>query len=488
MAINIFGSSVTTVQAQDLTIVGATDAVDATARSVPQTTTIAGAVFKQDAIVVLNDVFLDARLLTAGLWYFPTDNPAATVNDLVKIPSAGEVEVLTGVLDSDQFTNVAYNDENRVCEFQGYVKGSSAIVASDNDRFGAAWSFQLNYSHQNQQFEFANVGASLYGLPYAIVVAKTNVAWPLVIPPPVIPAPTITSFTPTSGPIGTQVVVTGTDFTPVTAIFLGGTPVTAYTIDSNTQITFTVPVGAVSTPFLINAPLGSAVSATNFTVTPPVAPVLAALEAAPIEYAEGDPAIPVTNTLTLSSAAPMINAYVSIIGNYNVAEDLLEFTNTANISGAWNVGTGLMLLTGDATVAEYQAAIRAVTYRNTGSPPGTLQRQLIISASNVTQGNVLFRFINVSAAAGTVRQTTVNLPNPVAQSIFDNFYAGEVGINAPDVVPPEVLAVATGSSVSTYDIYLGHNQWFWSNTGGAAWQLWGPGAFSGFVQNIYTFK
>ena len=49
------------------------------------------------------------------------------------------------------------------------------------------------------------------------------------------PAPTITSFTPTSGPVGTTVTVTGTDFTGATAVTLNGAAVT-YTVVSATSI------------------------------------------------------------------------------------------------------------------------------------------------------------------------------------------------------------------------------------------------------------
>jgi IPT/TIG domain-containing protein len=79
------------------------------------------------------------------------------------------------------------------------------------------------------------------------------------------PAPTITSFTPTVGPIGTSVVITGTNFTGATAVRFNQVSAT-YTVNSSTQITATVPTGATTGPISVTTPGGTATSATNFTV------------------------------------------------------------------------------------------------------------------------------------------------------------------------------------------------------------------------------
>jgi ELWxxDGT repeat protein len=78
------------------------------------------------------------------------------------------------------------------------------------------------------------------------------------------PAPTITGFTPTSGVAGTPVTITGTNFTGVTAVAFAGASA-AFTPDSATQISTTVPGGARSGPITVTGPGGTAVSA-MFTV------------------------------------------------------------------------------------------------------------------------------------------------------------------------------------------------------------------------------
>lgn len=77
--------------------------------------------------------------------------------------------------------------------------------------------------------------------------------------------PKITSFDPPSGPVGTQVILTGTSFLQTTSVKFG-TKAATFTVNSDTQITTTVPAGAVTAKISVTTPGGTATSATNFTV------------------------------------------------------------------------------------------------------------------------------------------------------------------------------------------------------------------------------
>lgn len=80
--------------------------------------------------------------------------------------------------------------------------------------------------------------------------------------------PQIKSFTPTSGPIGTSVVITGSGFAGAIHAHFGGVLAASFTVDSDTQITATVPSGAATGKVSVCTRGESAQSANSFTVTP----------------------------------------------------------------------------------------------------------------------------------------------------------------------------------------------------------------------------
>jgi uncharacterized repeat protein (TIGR03803 family) len=79
--------------------------------------------------------------------------------------------------------------------------------------------------------------------------------------------PTLLSFSPTSGPVGTPVTITGTGLTQTTEVTFGGVAQKTFTVNSDTQVTADVPAGAVSGKIVIKTKGGSAASKTDFTVT-----------------------------------------------------------------------------------------------------------------------------------------------------------------------------------------------------------------------------
>ena len=79
-------------------------------------------------------------------------------------------------------------------------------------------------------------------------------------------APTISGFSPTSGPVGTSVTISGANFTGATSVTFNGTAA-SFTVGSSTSITATVPSGATTGAISVTTPNGSATSASSFTVT-----------------------------------------------------------------------------------------------------------------------------------------------------------------------------------------------------------------------------
>jgi hypothetical protein len=79
-------------------------------------------------------------------------------------------------------------------------------------------------------------------------------------------APVITKFSPTSGPKGTKVTITGTHLQGVTAVYFAGFS-SVFTIVSGTKITATVPARAKTGPVMVTAAGGSFTSTKSFKVT-----------------------------------------------------------------------------------------------------------------------------------------------------------------------------------------------------------------------------
>jgi len=79
--------------------------------------------------------------------------------------------------------------------------------------------------------------------------------------------PQILGFKPTSGAVGTVVTITGVSLTQTSKVTFGGVKAISVTINSDTQVTVTVPTGAMTGHIAITTLGGTAVSSGIFAVT-----------------------------------------------------------------------------------------------------------------------------------------------------------------------------------------------------------------------------
>jgi uncharacterized repeat protein (TIGR03803 family) len=80
--------------------------------------------------------------------------------------------------------------------------------------------------------------------------------------------PSISGFTPTSGPVGTAVTISGNSFTGTTQVTFGGVAATSFQVISDTKVDALVPNGAVTGKIAVTTAGGTGSSSTNFTLTP----------------------------------------------------------------------------------------------------------------------------------------------------------------------------------------------------------------------------
>jgi hypothetical protein len=119
------------------------------------------------------------------------------------------------------------------------------------------------------------------------------------------------------------------------------------------------------------------------------APLLSSIEATSVLFSENSTPIPVTGTLSISDADDFVirSATVSIFSNYAAGSDSLVFQNTSAISATFDTGTGVLTLTGDASVADYEAALRTVSFVNSSENPAASPRSIVFSVSDGAQNS-----------------------------------------------------------------------------------------------------
>ena len=121
--------------------------------------------------------------------------------------------------------------------------------------------------------------------------------------------------------------------------------------------------------------------------TLPVAPVVTP-SGGSASFTESAAAVAVDPALVLTDADSTLldGASVQITTGHAAAEDVLAFSDQNGITGSWNSATGTLTLSGQASLADYQAALRSVTYANTSESPSTTTRTLAFTATDAYSG------------------------------------------------------------------------------------------------------
>ena len=184
-----------------------------------------------------------------------------------------------------------------------------------------------------------NTAPALAALPAAVATAGANTAFRGMAFAPLAAAPAIVSFTPGSGPVGTTVTITGSNFTGASALTLNGVAVTDFTVTDAATLTFAVPAGVTSGLLAVTTPGGTATSASAFAVPVPVpAPIIASFTPT-----TGGPGTTVTITGTNLTGATAVSIGSLSIASYTVVSattiTLVLPTSASNVSGALTVVT-----------------------------------------------------------------------------------------------------------------------------------------------------
>ena len=120
-------------------------------------------------------------------------------------------------------------------------------------------------------------------------------------------------------------------------------------------------------------------------------------------------------TVTDSKSATLVSATIAISSGYNSTDDTLAFTNQNGISASFNQAAGILTLTGTASVATYQAALRTVTFSSTSAAASSSTRVVSFSVNDGTNAsNTPSRTINLLSASATHLVVSTQPPATVA--------------------------------------------------------------------------
>jgi hypothetical protein len=167
-------------------------------------------------------------------------------------------------------------------------------------------------------------------------------------------------------------------------------------------------------------------------------------------------------TLTDGVSPTLASVTVSITGGFRSGEDVLAFTNTntttfGNISvQSYNAATGVLTLTSSgatATLAQWQAALDAVTYTDTAVTPDTTTRTIAFAAvdSGAITSNTATRTVTVTDTDQTpIVTTTGGTTNYVGASPAVTIDGG-ISVSDRDNATQSIGTVSIGTGFNSGD-------------------------------------
>ncbi|MCI0635842.1 MAG: hypothetical protein L0206_18285, partial [Actinobacteria bacterium] len=141
--------------------------------------------------------------------------------------------------------------------------------------------------------------------------------------------PAISSFAPASGPVGTEVTITGSGFTGATQLTFDGTPA-SYSVTSDAQIQATVPLGATTGSIRVTTPAGTATSASDFVVTSGFTLTVNVVGAGSVALGPSSGSYPPGTIVTLTATPSAGSSFVGWSGDLTGSANPTTLTMNAN--------------------------------------------------------------------------------------------------------------------------------------------------------------
>ncbi|MBN3891790.1 MAG: cadherin-like domain-containing protein [Nostoc sp. JL31] len=163
--------------------------------------------------------------------------------------------------------------------------------------------------------------------------------------------------------------------------------------------------------FLVNDGTANSTAVTrNINITSVNDPPVATATSSALSYTENATTV-IDSGITVSDVESpnLVSATVSITSGFTSAQDTLAFTNQNGITGSYNSTTGVLTLTGSATVANYQTALRSITYTNSSDNPSTTTSTVSFVVNDGTANSTaVTRNINITGVNDAPIATATN--------------------------------------------------------------------------------
>jgi cytochrome c peroxidase len=210
-------------------------------------------------------------------------------------------------------------------------------------------------------------------------------------------------FTPTFGPVGTGVTITGTNFIGATAVSFNGVAAT-FTVSPSGTITTTVPVGATTGPITVTTGSGPLKTTTRFTVTPAIT--------------------------SFAPASSPVGTVVTINGTTFTGATAVSFNGTAATFTVSNSGTVTTTVPSGATTGPITVTTLDGTATSAASftvPSALFSLTATPSSQTLSAGATRSYIVTISRAAGFADNLTFSvagLPTATTASFSPNPTSG----------------------------------------------------------------
>jgi hypothetical protein len=158
----------------------------------------------------------------------------------------------------------------------------------------------------------------------------------------------------------------------------------------------------------------------------------------PLSFQENGAALIIDGSLTVADtdSTNLTGATISFVSGFSAGagNDVLDVTTSNGITKSFNATTGTLTLTGTATLANYQAVLRTLIFRNTSENPSTTPRVIRVAVTDGTTTGQADRTVNVTAVddVGTIQIPAAFTGTTVATRPAGTAFTVDININDPD--------------------------------------------------------